>query len=114
MKRNLMKNAIYNEYNVDELETSFKFVSCSRQALDPLATHSGSLPDKLASPALRAVPDRAEAPRGPPRPRPVVHQEARPDHLPLRAEVSSGELYVLKVELRRSIIGPGQSFQTGQ
>ena len=34
MKRNLMKNAIYNEYNVDELETSFKFVSCSRPARD--------------------------------------------------------------------------------
>ena len=31
MKRNLMKNAIYNEYNVDELETSFKFVSCLKK-----------------------------------------------------------------------------------
>ncbi len=29
MKQDLMNNAIYNEYNLDELETSFRYVSSS-------------------------------------------------------------------------------------
>ena len=44
MKRNLMKNAIYNEYNVDELETSFKFVSSSRRPARDLDRSSKLVP----------------------------------------------------------------------
>ena len=31
MKQDLMNNAIYNEYNVEELESSFRYVSCQKK-----------------------------------------------------------------------------------